>query len=138
MKFSIKVQYGLQAMLELALNHGGGPVQIKAIARDQKVPIRFLEQLLLVLKKAGLIASLRGKNGGYSLAKRPSELSVLSVIEAFEGPLELVGRKMMKLPVLAEAFEKIQASFRQDLLSLTLEDLVMRERQKERAYLYNI
>jgi Rrf2 family cysteine metabolism transcriptional repressor len=138
MKFSIKVQYGLQAMLELALNYGGGPVQIRTIAKDQKLPIRFLEQLLLVLKKAGLIASVRGKNGGYSLAKRPSEISVLSVIEAFEGPIELVGRKMKKLPVLAEAFEKIQADIRSDLASRTLEALVMKERQKERAYLYNI
>jgi Rrf2 family transcriptional regulator, cysteine metabolism repressor len=138
MKFSIKVQYGLQAMLELALNYGGGPVQIKTIARDQKIPIRFLEQLMLTLKKGELLQSTRGVYGGYALAKKPSELAVLKVIEVLEGPLELVGRKMKKLPVLAEAFDKIQTKIRSDLMALTLEDLVMKERQKERAYLYNI
>jgi len=138
MKFSIKVQYGLQAMLELALNYGGGPVQIKTIAREQKIPIRFLEQLMLVLKKGGLLQSTRGVNGGYALAKRPSEVTVLRVSEVLDGPLELVNKKMKKLPVLAEAFEKIQSNIRHDLISLTLEDLVMKERQKERAYLYNI
>ncbi len=138
MKFSIKVQYGLQAMLELALNYGGGPVQIKDIAREQKIPVRFLEQLMLALKKGGLLQSMRGINGGYALAKKPSEITVLRVSEVLEGPLELVSRKMKKLPVLAEAFEKIQANIRRDLTALTLEDLVMKERQKERAYLYNI
>ncbi len=138
MKFSIKVQYGLQAMLELALNYGGGPVQIKQISKEQKVPIRFLEQLLLVLKRAGLVASVRGREGGYALAKKPSEVNVLQVSEVLEGPLELVTRKMKKLPVLAEAFGKIQNNIKHDLTVLTLEDLVMKERQKERAYLYNI
>jgi Rrf2 family transcriptional regulator, cysteine metabolism repressor len=138
MKFSIKVQYGLQAMLELALNYGGGPVQIKTIAKEQKIPIRFLEQLMLSLKKGGLLQSTRGVYGGYGLAKKPSEITVLIVVELLEGPLELVGRKMKKLPVLAEAFEKIQRSVRTELSVLTLEDLVMKERQKERAYLYNI
>jgi len=138
MKFSIKVQYGLQAMLELALNYGGSPVQIKSIARSQKIPVRFLEQLLLVLKKGGLLQSTRGAGGGYVLALKPSAINILKVSEVLEGPLELVGKKMRKLPVLAEAFEKVQADIRRDLASLTLEDLVMKERQKERAYLYNI
>ena len=138
MKFSIRVQYGLQALLELAMNYGGGPVQIADVAASQKIPIRFLEQLMLILKKGGLLQSVRGMYGGYTLAKRPSEITVLNVIEVLDGPLELVGKKMKKLPVLAEAFEKIQNNIQKDLKTLTLEDLVMKERQKERAYLYNI
>jgi len=138
MKFSIKVQYGLQAMLELALNYGGGPVQIKTIAKDQKIPVRFLEQLLLVLKRAGLIASIRGKNGGYSLAKRPSEISVLSVIEAFEGPIELATKKMKKTPVLFEAFDKIQVGFKKQLSLLTLEELALKQRQADLSINYQI
>ena len=93
---------------------------------------------MLTLKKGELLQSTRGVYGGYGLAKKPSEITVLKVIEVLEGPLELVGRKMKKLPVLADAFEKIQAKIKTDLLALTLEDLVMKERQKERAYLYNI
>ncbi|MFH1347500.1 MAG: Rrf2 family transcriptional regulator [Candidatus Margulisiibacteriota bacterium] len=83
MKFSIRVQYGLQAMLELALKYGGGPIQIADIAKNQKIPIRYLEQLLLVLKRRGVVASTRGKHGGYSLAKHPSDIAVLEIIEAF-------------------------------------------------------
>ncbi|OGB90115.1 hypothetical protein A2625_04810 [candidate division WOR-1 bacterium RIFCSPHIGHO2_01_FULL_53_15] len=138
MKFSVRVQYGLQAVLELALGYGGGPVQIGDIARSQKIPIRFLEQLMLTLKRGGLLESTRGLHGGYSLAKRPSEITVLNIIEAFEGPLELVSKKMKKLPVLAEAFAKIQSHVEDDLKDLTLEELTLKHRQKERAIFYNI
>jgi len=138
MKFSIRVQYGLQAMLELALKYGGGPVQIADISKSQKIPIRYLEQLMLVLKRRELIASTRGKHGGYAMVKHPSDVSVLQIIEAFEGPIELTSRKMKKLPVLFEAFEKIQNNINRDLSKLTLEDLVFKKRQKERAYTYNI
>src|SRR3989338_10336098 len=125
MKFSVRVQYGLQAVLELALGYGGGPVQIGDIARSQKIPILFLEQLMLTLKRAGLLESTRGLHGGYTLAKKPSEISVLNIIEAFEGPLELVSQKMKKLPVLAEAFEKIQSKIKNDLNKITLAELTM-------------
>ncbi len=138
MKFSIRVQYGLQAMLELALKHGSGPVQIADIAGNQKIPNRYLEQLMLVLKRRGLVASTRGKHGGYTLAKHPSDLPVLDIIESFEGAIELTSKKMKKLPVLFEAFEKIQNNIRKDLAELTLEDLVFKKRQKERAVIYNI
>jgi Rrf2 family transcriptional regulator, cysteine metabolism repressor len=139
MKFSIKVQYGLQAMLELALDYGGGPVQIKTIAREQKIPIRFLEQLILTLRKAGLVASSRGQYGGHSLAKRPSEISVLSVIEALEGPVELASKKMKaKSTVLFEAFDKIQQNFNKQLSLLTLEEIALKKRQEDRALNYQI
>lgn len=138
MKFSIKIQYGLQALLELALKYGSGPLQISDIAKSQKIPIRYLEQLLLVLKRRGLLASTRGKNGGYTLVVHPSDISVLQIIEAFEGPIELTNKKMKKSPVLFEAFAKIQTGIKKDLAELTLEDLVFKKRQTERAYTYNI
>lgn len=138
MKFSVRVQYGLQAMLELALNFGGGPVQIRDIANSQKVPIRYLEQLMLVLKRMGLVVSTRGKHGGYSLVKHPSDISILEIVEAYEGPIELTTKKMRKIPVLFEAFEKIQNNIKEDLTKLSLEDFVFIKRQKERSYIYNI
>jgi len=138
MKFSIRVQYGLQAMLELALKYGGGLVQISDIAKNQKVPIRYLEQLMLVLKRRGLVASTRGKQGGYSLAKHPSDVPLLTLIETLDGPIELINKKMKKIPVLFDAFEIIQDNIKKELTELTLEDLVLRKRQKERAYIYNI
>jgi len=138
MKFSVRVQYGLQAMLELALKYGGGPIQIADISRSQKVPIRYLEQLMLVLKRRGLVVSTRGKHGGYSLVKHPSDISILEIVEAYEGPIELTTKKMKKIPVLFEAFEKIQNNIKEDLTKLSLEDFVFIKRQKERSYIYNI
>ncbi|MDD5593966.1 MAG: Rrf2 family transcriptional regulator [Candidatus Margulisbacteria bacterium] len=138
MRFSIKIQYGLQAMLELALNYGGGPVQIKTIARDQKIPIRFLEQLIIMLRRAGLVSSSRGKYGGHSLAKRPSEISVLGVIEALEGPVELASKKMKRSPILFEAFEKIQQNLNKQLSLLTLEEITLKKRQSDLSINYQI
>lgn len=137
MRFSIRVQYGLQALLELALNYGGAPVQIGEIAKDQKIPIRFLEQILLVLKRGGLVASTRGKSGGYALAKKPSEITVLSLVEVLEGPIELVNKKM-RLSAISEAIETIQNNVEKNLRDLTLQELAMKERQMGRAYTYNI
>ena len=126
-------------MLELALNYGGGPVQIKTIAKDQKIPIRFLEQLILTLRKAGLVSSSRGKYGGHSLGKRPSEISVLSVIEALEGPIELASRKMKaKSTVLFEAFDKIQKNINKQLSLLTLEEIALKKRQEDLSINYQI
>jgi Rrf2 family protein len=138
MKFSIKSQYGLQAMLELALKYGNEPSQIKDIARKQRIPIRFLEQLLLGLKRSGIVASTRGKLGGYNLAKHPSDITVLEIIESLEGPIDLVNVKLRRSPVLMAALEKIQAGFKAALKETTLEDLVLRKRQQDRTYTYNI
>lgn len=138
MKFSIKVQYGLQALLELSLSYGGGSRQIKDIAKNQAIPARFLEQLLLVLKKNGLVTSSRGKNGGYLLAKNPDQINFLDVVETFEGQIELAGKKLKKTSVLYEAFNKSEESLKKSLSEITLEDLVLRKRQKDRAITYNI
>jgi Rrf2 family protein len=138
MNFSIKVQYGIQAALELAKKFNAGPVQIRDIARDQKIPIRYLEQLLLILKRRHLLSSVRGKEGGYSLAKHPSDITVLEVIEALDGPIEFANKRLKRHPVLFELFENVQVSFRDLLRKTTLEDLVFKLSRKERAYIYNI
>lgn len=138
MKFSIKVQYGLQALLDLALKYGGGPVQIKDIAKNQKVPIRFLEQLLLLLKRGGFVVSTRGKEGGYNLAKHPSDIPLLDLIERLDGPIELTSKKLKKVSVIYDIFFNLEESLKADLAKLTLEDLVYKKRQKERAFMYNI
>lgn len=120
------------------MNYGGGSMQIADIARNQKVPVRFLEQILLVLKRRGLVASSRGRQGGYALAKTPGSISLLDAVEALEGPIELAGRKMKKLPVLLEIFDKIEKGLKKDLAETTLDEMVISKRQKDRAYTYNI
>jgi len=138
MKISVKTQYGLQAMLELAFRFGGAPVQIRHIAGNQKIPVRFLEQLMLLLKRGGVVVSTRGMHGGYTLAKHPSDINLLEIFERLEGPLELTSKKMKRILAIYEFFEGLQNEIKATLSKMTLEDLVFRMRQVERAYVYNI
>jgi Rrf2 family protein len=74
-------------MLELALREGGGPVTIAQIAAAQKIPVRFLEAIMRQLKQAGLADSVRGKDGGYFLARPAAKIHVGEVLLLFDGPL---------------------------------------------------
>lgn len=86
MKFSKKSEYGLRALIELTENFGH-PITRQQIAERQNVPVVFLEQILLSLKHAGLLASTRGVQGGYALIKQPSKVTLGQVIRTLDGPL---------------------------------------------------
>ncbi len=90
MKFSTKGTYGLRAVVELALRYGEGPVSLAAVATEQGISEAYLEQLMRSLKNAGLVATARGKSGGYLLTKEPSEISVGEVLRALEGSTNVV------------------------------------------------
>jgi Rrf2 family cysteine metabolism transcriptional repressor len=87
MRLSTKGEYASRAMLELSLNYEKKPLHIRDISKAQDIPQRFLEQILLQLKRAGLLRSRKGPEGGYSLAKPPGEINVAEVIRAMDGPL---------------------------------------------------
>jgi len=87
---SQKSQYAVRAVLELAKRHGSGPVKASLIAEAQYLPVRFLENILGELRKAGVVESVRGKEGGYRLSRSPQELSVGDVIRLVQGPLSAV------------------------------------------------
>lgn len=87
MRLSTKGEYASRAMLELSLHYKNGSLHIRDIASAQDIPERFLEQILLVLKRAGYLRSKKGPNGGYYLAKPPSEIRVADVIRTMDGPL---------------------------------------------------
>ena len=89
MKLSTKGRYGVKAMVELAINHGSGPISIKTISERQNISENYLELLFSTLKKAGLIKSLRGAQGGYILAKEPKEIRISDIINVLEGPIEI-------------------------------------------------
>ena len=88
MRITYKGDYALKAILDLALQYGNGPVQIQAIAISTDAPVKFLEQVLLDLKRGGFVNSRRGKEGGYLLAKSPSEIRVGDVIRFIDGNSE--------------------------------------------------
>lgn len=88
MKITYKGDYALKTLLDLALNYNIGLVRIVDISRRMDIPKKFLEQILLDLKKGGFVKSKRGKQGGYSMSKNPSEIKIGDVIRFVDGPIE--------------------------------------------------
>ena len=87
MKLSTRTRYGIRAILELAENYGNGPLQLRIIARNQEVSVKYLEQLMAILKSAGIVRSVRGSKGGYILAKSPDQIKVSDCFICLEGPV---------------------------------------------------
>lgn len=90
MKLSTKAQYGLKACFYLAENKGQRPLSVERIAEIAGISGAYLEQLMIPLKKAGVVVSVRGANGGYALSKDPKEQSVGEIVRVLEDNLELV------------------------------------------------
>src|SRR5947209_2949112 len=138
MRISAKAEYACVAMLELAASHADNqPVRIKAIADAQGVPQRFLVQILLQLKTAGLVASVRGASGGYQLARPPATLTLADVINAMHvrsvtGRADRKDLKMNRTPAveaLLSVWKDIQAQEQRLLEQVTLAELVRRAQQ---------
>lgn len=87
MKLSTKGRYGLRAMVDLGIHSEHEPVSISSIAARQQISDRYLEQLIGKLKKAGLVSSVRGAQGGYQLARDPGEISAGDILRVLEGDL---------------------------------------------------
>jgi len=87
---SKKTRYAILAMTRLAKEYGNGPILISDIAKGENIPQRFLENILLELKKQGILGSKLGKSGGYYLLKPPDEVSLLDVVRHFEGTIALM------------------------------------------------
>jgi Rrf2 family cysteine metabolism transcriptional repressor len=87
MRLSTKGEYASRAMLELSKRYQDGPIHSREISAAQDIPQRFLEQILLLLKRAGYVKSRKGHKGGYVLAKPPGEINVAEVIRVMDGPL---------------------------------------------------
>ena len=85
-----KTRYALRSLLFLAEEQDGNPVQLARIAETQRVPPKYLELIMLDLKKAGLVKSARGPRGGYRLAKEPRDISFGEIVRTMEGPIALV------------------------------------------------
>jgi Rrf2 family protein len=89
LKLSTKGRYGVKAMFELALHYNIETVTIKTISQNQNISEFYLEQLFGSLRKAGLIKSVRGAQGGYALSKKPEEITVADILNILEGPIEI-------------------------------------------------
>jgi len=90
MKLSTKTRYGTRILIELALRADQGAIQVSKISSKQKIPAKYLEQILLTLKKAGIVNSVRGPKGGHLLVKEPSQISLGQIVRLFEVQTDLV------------------------------------------------
>ena len=90
MRLSTKSRYGLRALFDIAYNCNGMPAQIQDISRRQQISPRYLEQIFQNLKRAGILKSKRGPQGGYALAKKPDEITVLDIVKATEQDVLMV------------------------------------------------
>lgn len=143
-RVSAKTEYACIAMLELAAHYGfGEPVRIRSIAEQHGVPARFLVQILLQLKGAGLVQSVRGAAGGYQLIRPPSEISLGKVMEVIDGGSEENGQTTSASPdspivkVLSVAWDGVAKVYHKMLSEITLADLVERVKSQGEQ-MYNI
>lgn len=124
MRISTKGRYGLTIMMELARRVGEGPTSLKSIAERHGLSEHYLEQLVSPLRNAGLVKSVRGAYGGYTLTKSVSELTAGSIIRVLEGPVSVVDFDTEDDPAKRDLWLRIRDSIASVLDSTTLEDLV--------------
>ena len=132
MRISAKGEYAIKALLDLALQRERGLIPIQEIATRQAIPQRYLEQVLLALKRAGLLTSKRGSAGGYHLTRPPEEITVGDVLRAVEGtgaafePQRRGGRSTSERHDLAELWAEISSAVSKVVDRLTFGDLAAR------------
>jgi len=130
-KLSREEQYGIMALVDLAYNLNGGPAQVRQIAKRQRIPQRFLEQIFAKLRQADVVIGKRGPRGGYSLAKDPKEIRLEEVMRALRPKLQDDTRT--DAPALAGLIDvvwsEIEGSFQSTLRGVSLASLCERAKQ---------
>lgn len=133
---SAKAVYGLTAVVALARNYNKGPLQIRDIAQAHAIPQHYLEQLLVILKKASIVESFRGSQGGYALSRSPSHIRVIEVLGALDGKLEIVPEAKREGALLF-FWSSLERSIR-ELLEKSLEELTAEKQIADKQFVYNI
>ena len=143
MKISTKGRYSVTALYELAQRYGEGPVSLKCVAQGQGRSENYLEQLMVPLRRAGIVQSIRGAQGGYMLAKSPAEITIGSIITTVEGPIAVVDCLLAEAGAAEQMcdkacacvtrgiWEKVCDSISQVLENITLQTLLDNDDGKE-------
>jgi Rrf2 family protein len=138
MRFSMKTEYGVRAVLELAGNAGRGALQSSEIARRQGIPGPFLDQVLMILRRAGFITSTRGPHGGHELARPPEEIRLDQLIDCLEGngskSRQSDGAQTGDSRVLGHVTEQAEQAAREVFASHTLADCLRLRRIEPRVF----
>lgn len=136
LSISAKSKYALIAMYELTMRYKSGRIQIRQIAAEHDIPQGYLEQLLVELKRADLVISYRGQNGGYTLSKHPSLIKIKDILVSLEGPVNLSSGKPAR-DVLAFFWNDVE--FKLDaIFDLSLEQLANDAQKRKEVITYHI
>jgi len=144
MRISARGKYGLRAVFDLALHYGQGCVQNADIAARQHIPESYLVQLLNLLRKGGVVLSIRGPKGGHSLIRRPEKVTVGEVLRILEGPIDLLSEGEEQTgentgpDVLREVWEEVEEAIEGVLSSITFGDLCRRHQMGRERIVYRI
>lgn len=126
MKVTARAEYASLAILELALRKNARQIQAKEIAERRSIPLKFLEQILIQLRNAGLVKSVRGAAGGYFLAKRADQITLRDVVEAVEGEMKLLDGNLED-QTMVSVWEEIEDEFLSRLESISFQQVVNRK-----------
>jgi Rrf2 family protein len=138
MHISVKGEYALQAILDLASQRAGEPIRIADIAQRQKIPQKFLELILASLKQAGFVESRRGAEGGYLLARPADSLTVGEVLRYVEGPQgKARNRRKGAATPFSEMWEQVDAAVSSVIDKTTFADLQRSWQEQQNKYVLN-
>ena len=129
MKLSTRSTYGVRLMANLAQKWGGGPALLKEVAAEEEISEKYLSQIVIPLRSAGLLRSIRGARGGYVLGARPSEITLRQIVEVLEGGLDFVDEEAPTRPthrVFQEIWSQMSQEMSRFLGSITLEEVIQR------------
>ncbi len=131
MKISTKGRYGLRILLDLALHDGEEPRLIRDIAESQQISPKYISRLIIDLRRAGLVRSIRGSKGGFRLAQKPEAVTLLEVMEVMEGPLSIVDCvqsprrcERNEACVTREIWNRVNTEIRESMRKITLQEII--------------
>jgi Rrf2 family protein len=137
MKLSTRVRYGVRALVELAKQENGRCVSLREIAKKQEISPKYLEQMIVAMKKAGLVASVRGAEGGYRLGRAAHEITVWDVYSVLDIAVDPIDCKKdnctrLKYCAMRKVWEEMAGSIAGVLKRYTLAELAGREKQQQK------
>lgn len=146
MCISTRGDYGLWALFDLAQHYGQGLVQSEDIATRQGIPVKYLNQVLTILRRGGLIDSIRGPLGGHRLAQPPEKITILAALNVLEGPLiqieigreDLVPTHPDDREIIRDVWRTARHTLEALFQSITLADLCQRKQQNDEYVMYHI
>jgi Rrf2 family cysteine metabolism transcriptional repressor len=146
MRISSKGDYGLRALFDLAQHYGEGPIQSEAIANRQGIPVNYLNQLLITMRRAGLVESLRGPQGGHRLARTPESISLFEALTVLEGPFlpnehhheGAAASEPIDQELIDDVWDDLRARVTDILQEQSLDDLCQRKRSRSGNMMYYI